>query len=237
MDNGRHPEERTMTARISATITRHHFSLVVKIAVTDGESIAIRGKNGAGKSTLFAAIAGLVPITQGSIQIGDRIVDSTVPRTWIPPEQRNVGFLPQGGALFPHLTALDNVAFGLRARGQSAKQSRDEAMEMVNQFGIESLALRLPHQLSGGQRQRVAIARTLILQPEILLLDEPTVALDAEGRNEVVSVLTDVRHRFNGPILFTSHDDRDIDMLATRVIDIHVSTADDNVTSTLNDSL
>ena len=226
-----------MTARISATINRHHFSLIVKIAVTDGESIAIRGKNGSGKSTLFAAIAGLVPITQGSIQIGDHIVDSTVPRTWIPPEQRNVGFLPQGGALFPHLTALDNVAFGLRTRGQSAKQSRDEAMEMVKQFGIESLALRLPHQLSGGQRQRVAIARTLILQPQILLLDEPTVALDAEGRQEVMSVLANVRHRFSGPILFTSHDERDISTLATRVVDIRTVVIDGNTTSTVNDSL
>lgn len=226
-----------MTAYISATINRHHFSLVVTIAVTDGESVAIRGKNGAGKSTLLAAIAGLIPITQGSIQIGDRIIDSTSPRMWIPPEQRNVGFLPQGGALFPHLTALDNVAFGLRARGQSAIQSRDEAMAMVHQFGIESLALRLPHQLSGGQRQRVAIARTLILQPEILLLDEPTVALDTEGRNDVVSVLEEVRHRFNGPILFTSHDERDVAALATRVIDIHTSVDGEYTSSSIDDSL
>lgn len=227
-----------MTARISATITRPHFSLVVNVAATKGESVAIRGKNGAGKSTFFAAIAGLLPITQGSIHIDDRIVDSTTsPHTWIPPEERHVGFLPQGGALFPHLTAVGNVAFGLRARGMSARDSGAAARDMLIQFGMEELATRLPHQLSGGQRQRVALARTLILQPQILLLDEPTVALDAEGRQEVMSVLANVRHRFSGPILFTSHDERDISTLATRVVDIRTVVIDGNTTSTVNDSL
>lgn len=227
-----------MTVHISATIRRHHFSLSAALSAKNKESVAIRGKNGSGKSTLFAAIAGLHPIAQGSIEIDNRVVDSTTtPHISIPPEQRNIGFLPQGGALFPHLTAIENVAFGLRAHGARRHERLNSAHDMLTQFGIEELSQRLPHQLSGGQRQRVALARTLILQPNILLLDEPTVALDAEGRDDVVSVLGDVRNRFNGPILFTSHDERDVAALATRVVDIHTSVEGEDTISSLDDSL
>lgn len=227
-----------MTMHISATIRRHQFSLSVTLSAQQKESVAIRGKNGSGKSTLFAAIAGLLPIAEGSIEIDNRTVDSTTAAHMsLPPEQRNIGFLPQGGALFPHLTAAENVAFGLRARGTNRRESINSAQVMLAQFGIEELSGRLPHQLSGGQRQRVALARTLILQPSILLLDEPTVALDADGRDDVISVLADVRNRFNGPILFTSHDDRDVAALATRVVDIHTSVDGEHTISSIDDSL
>lgn len=238
MDNRRHPKGKPMTLHIAATIRRHHFSLSVTLSAQNSETIAIRGKNGSGKSTLFAAIAGLIPITDGAIEIDNRMVDSTTPPCFsIPPEHRNIGFLPQGGALFPHLTAVENVAFGLRARGTNRRESIASAHDMLTQFGIEELVQRFPHQLSGGQRQRVALARTLILRPNILLLDEPTVALDADGRDDVISVLTDVRKRFDGPILFTSHDDRDVASLATRVIDVHTSVRDGDTTSSIDDSL
>lgn len=227
-----------MTVHLSVTIRRHHFSLSATLSAKNKESVAIRGKNGSGKSTLFATIAGLLPIAEGSIEIDNRTVDSTTtPRISLPPEQRNIGLLTQGGALFPHLTAIENVAFGLRARGTNRRECMNSAQDMLAQFGIDELSQRLPHQLSGGQRQRVALARTLILQPSILLLDEPTVALDAEGRDDVISVLTDVRNRFNGPILFTSHDERDVAALATRVVDIHTSVDGENTISSIDDSL
>lgn len=210
-----------MTLCMSATVQHGTFSLRAEISVADQECVAVRGDNGSGKSTLFLTIAGLLQCSSGSIRINDHIVDDASSlQIWIPPDQRNVGYLPQGGALFPHLSAIDNVAFGLRARGASKQDSHSSATEMLTQFGIHSLADRFPHQLSGGQRQRVAIARTLILQPDVLLLDEPTVALDSNGRNDVLSVLHDVRSRFSGPILFTSHDERDIESLATRNVSI-----------------
>lgn len=212
--------------------------MTVDLTVINGECVAVLGDNGSGKSTLFAAIAGLLTCSKGSIHINDRVVDTAEnPRTWIPPEERRVGFLPQGGALFPHLTGLENVAFGLRARGESTQHSRSVAMDMLTQFGMETLAHRRPHQLSGGQRQRVALARTLILQPDVLLLDEPTVALDRSGRDEVMTVLTSVRTRFNGPILFASHDERDIDLLATQTVAITTSFNGDSTVSSLTNKL
>ncbi len=226
-----------MTLSVSASVQRQHFVLTADLEVANSEIVAVVGHNGSGKSTLFHLIAGLLQCSAGTVCINDHVMDSAEsPRTWIPPEQRNVGFLPQGGALFPHLTGLENVAFGLRARGTSKHNSRTAAMEMLTQLGIDSFAHRLPHQLSGGQRQRVAIARTLILQPDVLLLDEPTVALDVAGRTEVLTVLNDVRTRFNGPILFTSHDDRDVAALATRSVTIHSQDVDGVVTSALRDA-
>lgn len=210
-----------MTLQMSATVQRGTYTLRAEMSVGNQECVAVIGDNGSGKSTLFLTIAGILKCSSGSIRIDERVVDdASSPQIWIPSEQRNVGYLPQGGALFPHLSAVDNVAFGLRARGASKKDSHFSAMEMLTQFNIHSLADRFPHQLSGGQRQRVAIARTLILQPNVLLLDEPTVALDRNGRNDVLSVLHDVRSRFSGPILFTSHDERDIESLATRCVSI-----------------
>lgn len=226
-----------MTLQVAATVQRPHFALTADIHVSPGECVALLGNNGSGKSTLFHTIAGLLQCESGTININNRLVDSaSPPPSWIPPEERNVGFLPQGGALFPHLTAVNNVAFGLRARGASATDSRTTAMDMLMQFGIETLAERFPHQLSGGQRQRIALARTLILQPDVLLLDEPTVALDSAGRNEVLTVLSDVRTRFSGPIVFASHDERDVASLASRSVTIHSQEIDGVVTSTLSDS-
>lgn len=225
-----------MTLQISAVVQRQNFSLTTNLTIANGECVAIVGDNGSGKSTLFHAVAGLLPCTTGIIRINEHIVDSSgPPQEWIAPEHRNVGLLPQGGALFPHLTATENVAFGLRARGESKKNSHVSAHDMLTQFGIDALSDRFPHQLSGGQRQRVALARTLILQPNLLLLDEPTVALDAHGRHEVLSVLADIRSRFTGPIAFTSHDERDVAALATRSLRINSSETAGIIASTLND--
>lgn len=226
-----------MTLSVSASVHRQHFVLTADLEVANGEIVAVIGHNGSGKSTLFHLIAGLLQCSTGTVCINDHVMDSAEPpRTWIPPEQRNVGFLPQGGALFPHLTGLENVAFGLRARGTSKHNSRTAAMEMLTQLGIDSFAHRFPHQLSGGQRQRIAIARTLILQPDVLLLDEPTVALDTAGRAEVLAILADVRSRFTGPIVFTSHDERDVATLSTRALTISSTVVGENITSTLRDA-
>lgn len=219
-----------MSLSINAVITRDSFELNAQFTVQQGECVAVMGANGSGKSTLFAAIAGLLPISSGHIGVNNVVFTDTATRTWVQPEKRSVGLLTQGGALFPHLTCQQNVEFGLRARGESRHSRRTRAQNMLAQFGIDHLADRLPHQLSGGQRQRVAIARTLVLHPVALLLDEPTVALDSQGRTEVLETLLATRETFTGPIVFTSHDERDVAALAQRTLTISTSARGNVVT-------
>lgn len=212
-----------MSLSVQCVVRRGTFSLSAQLRVDNGETLAIRGANGSGKSTLFAVIAGLVPCESGSVSLDGAVLDSCDNgriHVYVEPNERHVGLLPQGGALFPHLTALDNVAFGLRARGMKTAPAHAQSMAMLSELGIAALADRVPHQLSGGQRQRVAIARTLVTSPRVLLLDEPTVALDADGRADVIDLVTSLRRSFAGPIVLTSHDERDIDALADHVAQI-----------------
>ncbi len=174
-----------------------------------GEVVVVIGPNGAGKSTLLRAIAGLEP---GRVQVGDE--DWThldVPR-------RRVGYVFQDQSLFPHLSALDNVAFGPRARGRSRREADETARRWLDRFGIADLAERRPGALSGGQAQRVAIARALATDPEVLLLDEPFTGLDVSVqmalRNELGQHLRD----FAGTALLVTHDAIDALTLADRVL-------------------
>ena len=174
-----------------------------------GEVLVVIGPNGAGKSTLLRAIAGLEP---GRVQVGDEDwTDLEVPR-------RRVGYVFQDQSLFPHLSALDNVAFGPRARGRSRADADRSARRWLDRFGIAELADRKPRELSGGQAQRVAIARALATDPEVLLLDEPFTGLDVSVqmalRNELGQHLRD----FPGIALLVTHDAIDALTLADRVL-------------------
>ncbi len=160
------------------------------IVVEEGEMMALLGPSGCGKTTLLRVIAGLHRADSGTVVIGDQTVTS--PGTFINPEQRRVGMLFQDGALFPHLTAAENVRFGLRGRS-AAKQRTSDMLDLV---GMGGYADRLPGTLSGGQQQRVALARALAPEPAVLLLDEPFSALDAglrvQVRRDVKRILADV---------------------------------------------
>jgi molybdate transport system ATP-binding protein len=145
------------------------FTLDLDLAVEPGRTLALLGPNGAGKSTALAALAGLV-ISTGSITVGDRVLDD------LPAEKRRIGYVFQDYLLFPHLSVLQNVAFG---------STRELALEWLDRIGIAELASKRPREISGGQAQRVALARALASQPELLLLDEPLAALDAEVRDAV----------------------------------------------------
>lgn len=174
-----------------------------------GEVLVVIGPNGAGKSTLLRAIAGLEP---GRVRVGDEDwTDRDVPR-------RRVGYVFQDQSLFPHLSALDNVAFGPRARGRSRREADAAARAWLERFGIADLAGRRPRELSGGQAQRVAIARALATDPDVLLLDEPFTGLDVSAqmalRNELRTHLRD----FAGVTLLVSHDAIDAVTLADRVL-------------------
>lgn len=170
-----------MTLTFAVTVPARDVS--VELSVAAGETLALLGPNGAGKSTLLAAVAGLVRPADCRVGLGSRTladVRQGRPYVWTPPHRRSVGLLAQDPGLFPHLSALDNVAFGPRCRGVSRSLARLAAAEWLDRVGLAGAGSRRPHQLSGGQAQRVAVARALATDPEVLLLDEPLAALDVD---------------------------------------------------------
>jgi molybdate transport system ATP-binding protein len=179
--------ERGLDARL--VVRRGAFELDLRLTAEPGEVVALLGPNGAGKTTALRALAGLVPMADGHIR-----VDGTELRT-VPPERRGVGMVFQDYLLFPHLSALDNVAFGLRCQGLRKREARRLAAEWLENVGLAEHAASRPRALSGGQAQRVALARALAVGPRLLLLDEPLSALDAHTRLEMRSSL---RHRLAG---------------------------------------
>jgi molybdate transport system ATP-binding protein len=198
-------------------VQRGSLALDVSLDVAAGERVAVLGPNGAGKSTLLRAIAGLLPIDRGSIAIGGVTVDRP-PDEFVVPERRNVGVVFQQYLLFDHLSVLENVAFGPRARGVEKADARRGAAEWLERFGLSSYADDRPTALSGGQAQRVALARALALSPSLLLLDEPLAALDAGTRELVRRDLRSHLSDFAGATVLVTHDPVDAFALAQRVI-------------------
>jgi len=185
----------------------------VSVALTaePGEVVAVIGPNGAGKSSLLSAIAGLVD-AQGRVRLGGRDLLS------LPARERNVGVVFQDRALFPHLSALENVAFGPRSRGVPRTEARAAAREWLDRLAIGDLADRRPRELSGGQAQRVAIARALAQQPDLLLLDEPFAGLDVGVAAGLRIELTRHLASYDGITLLVTHDAIDALTLADRVL-------------------
>ncbi|WP_328761842.1 MULTISPECIES: ABC transporter permease [unclassified Streptomyces] len=177
-----------------------------------GTTIAVVGENGAGKTTLLRALLGLTPRAHAELRLGDTDVTS------LPPHERQVAWVPQDGALFPHLTALANTAYGLRARRVPRAEARREAQLWLDRLGVGHLAARKPAQLSGGQAQRVALARALAARPRLLLLDEPLAALDQTTRARVRHTLRTHLAGFGGVCLIVTHDPVEAVSLADRVL-------------------
>jgi ABC-type sulfate/molybdate transport systems ATPase subunit len=201
-----------MTLNMQCTFSRQQFTLHADVSVASQEVLAVTGSNGSGKTTALLLIAGLLNISSGSIELHGQICDG---EAFVQPEDRHVGILFQHGALFPHLTVTQNVIFGLRARGLHKNDAMIRALSTLQKLDISSFANKRPHELSGGQQQRVALARTLVTQPKILLLDEPTTALDAYAREATLELLAEIFSQFTGPVVLVSHDSRDIQKLAT----------------------
>ncbi|MFF2197691.1 ABC transporter permease [Streptomyces sp. NPDC058157] len=177
-----------------------------------GTTIAVVGENGAGKTTLLRALLGLTPRAHAELRLGDTDV------TALPPHRRQVAWVPQDGALFPHLSALANTAYGLRARRVPRAEARREAQAWLDRLGVGHLAQRRPAQLSGGQAQRVALARALAARPRLLLLDEPLAALDQTTRAHVRHTLRTHLAGFGGVCLIVTHDPVEAVSLADRVL-------------------
>ncbi|MBO8192309.1 molybdate ABC transporter permease subunit [Streptomyces oryzae] len=177
-----------------------------------GTTVAVVGPNGAGKSTLLRALLGLTPRARAELSLGDVAAGA------LPPHRRGVAWVPQEGALFPHLSALSNTAYGLRAQGVRRTEARHRAQEWLERLGVGHLAHRRPGQLSGGQAGRVALARALAARPRLLLLDEPLAALDQTTRAQVRHLLRGHLAEFEGVCLLVTHDPVEAVSLADRVL-------------------
>jgi molybdate transport system ATP-binding protein len=199
-----------VTARLEADLRvadRVHAAFTVE----PGEVLAVIGPNGAGKSTLLHALAGLVDVEGHALIGGTDLLR-------LPVRERRIGLVFQGQLLFPHLSALDNVAFGLRSRGEARHAAEAVAREWLERFGIADLAGRRPRELSGGQAQRVAIARSLATDPDLLLLDEPFTGLDVSVQMALRIELGQHLRDFSGVVLLVTHDAIDALTLADRVL-------------------
>jgi molybdopterin-binding protein len=194
------------------------LDLDVELRAHPGETIAILGPNGAGKTTLLRALAGLVPLSRGSVVHDDVVLDDVARGVHVPAERRAVGMVFQDYLLFPHLSALENVAFGLRARGVSGATARARAREWLGRLGVGAHADARPRALSGGQAQRVALARALAIGPRVLLLDEPLAALDASARGLIRRDLKRHLESFDGVRILVTHDPLEAIALADRLV-------------------
>jgi molybdate transport system ATP-binding protein len=194
------------------------LDLDVVLHVDTGAIVAVLGPNGAGKSTLLRSLAGLVPVQHGRIVLDGQVLDDSARRVHVETSDRPIGFVFQDYLLFAHMSALENVAFGLRARGVHRRAARTAAAGWLDRVGLAALATARPRTLSGGQAQRVALARALATEPRLLLLDEPLAALDAEARVSVRSELRRQLGRFTGTRLIVTHDPLDAMVLAERLV-------------------
>ena len=194
------------------------ISIDVRISAAAREIVGLVGPNGAGKTTVLRAIAGLQPIDRGLVSIRGTVVDDPVRDVLVAPQARRVGVVFQDYRLFPHLSALDNIAFGLRCRSRSRAEARRVAADWLDRFDLGSHRNHRPGALSGGQAQRVALARALATTPDILLLDEPLAAIDPEWRARIGDDLRRHLATFDGVTIVVSHQYDEIRALAGRVV-------------------
>jgi molybdate transport system ATP-binding protein len=209
-----------MTLNTRFALERGSFELNVDLSFNEGEVVAIMGPNGSGKSTFLHGIAGLLPVTSGSLILDNQTLDEATKEVFVDPTQRPVGIVFQGGLLFETMTVLENIIFGLRARKIKRTDAVAQAQPLINQFELAQLLERYPRELSGGQAQRVAIARALITAPKVLLLDEPMSGLDTTTRQLVRAEFREVLAGFAGYRILVTHDVDDALSMADRIIEL-----------------
>jgi molybdate transport system ATP-binding protein len=202
----------------SIQLTLGPLDLDMELSIDESEVVALLGPNGAGKTTFLRAIAGLVPIKSGQVRLDGQVLEDAATGDYVPTERRPIGFVFQDYLLFPHLSVLDNVAFGLRSRGARPREASDKAAQWLDRVGLSSYAKAKPGALSGGQRQRVALARALAPDPRLLLLDEPLSALDVTTRAEVRRDLKRHLTSFPGLRLVVTHDPLEAVAIADRLV-------------------
>jgi putative spermidine/putrescine transport system ATP-binding protein len=183
-----------------------------ELDVADGEFVTLLGPSGCGKTTTLRMIAGLIEPSGGRILFDDQDV------TWLPPRKRNIGFVFQTPALFPHLSVADNIAFGLSVKGGKKDAIVSRVDEMLAMVGLTGYGARLPGQLSGGQQQRVALARVLATDPRVLLFDEPLSALDKNLRDTLKYSILDLQRRTGKTAIYVTHDQSEAFSISDRIV-------------------
>ncbi|MDW6093001.1 ABC transporter ATP-binding protein [Vibrio rhizosphaerae] len=187
------------------------------LTVKEGEFMCLLGPSGCGKTTILRMIAGIEHTTGGSLSINDQLMDSVEHGCFVPPEKRGIGLVFQSYALWPHMTVEENVAFGLKLQKIAKDERLQRCQDVMEKLRIAGYAKRYPAQLSGGQQQRVALARMLVVNPSVLLLDEPLSNLDAALRLEMRAELRRIHQTFGTTIVFVSHDQWEAMTLATTI--------------------
>jgi molybdate transport system ATP-binding protein len=194
------------------------FTLDVDFAAAPGVTIVF-GESGSGKTTLLRSIAGFTRPERGRVAIGERVLYDTASGTNVDPSLRRVGFVFQDLALFPHLSAAENIEYGLAALDRDERRRRTAAI--AASFDIADVLERRPKQISGGERQRVGLARTLVTNPDVLLLDEPLSALDRKAQSRIMADLQRWNNERQIPILYVTHSTREAFTLGERVLALH----------------
>ncbi|MDP9072318.1 MAG: ABC transporter ATP-binding protein [Actinomycetota bacterium] len=207
-----------MTLQAEAVVRRGGFELAATLGLSPGQTMGLLGPNGAGKSTLLAALAGLVPLQRGRVVLDGAVLEDPAAGIRLAPEDRGLGVVFQDLLLFPHLSALDNVAYGLRRRGWRRRPARRQAAGWLGRVGLSHRARARPSALSGGEAQRVALARALASRPRLVLLDEPLSSLDASARPEARRLVAEQLSGFEGARLVVTHDPLEAVALADRLV-------------------
>ena len=192
------------------------FKLDVDLRLPSSGITVLFGHSGSGKTTLLRCIAGLQHAPQGFLSINGNLWQDSDNKLFLPTHKRSLGYVFQEANLFAHLTVLDNLAYGLKRIIQ--KPNTEKFNQIIELLGIEHLMERMPERLSGGERQRVAIARALVLNPEVLLMDEPLASLDSKRKQEIMPFLTRLHNELNIPVLYVTHSQQEVAQLADYLV-------------------
>jgi molybdate transport system ATP-binding protein len=201
-----------------------YFELDADFQVSNSQILVLWGPSGAGKSTILECLAGLRTPDTGIIELGDTILYSSHSSTIVPARERRVGYLFQDYALFPHMTVEKNVLYGLRSFKPSNENEKKRGLDyrvLLDAFGLSHLINRFPSQLSGGEQQRVALVRALVIQPHLLLLDEPFSALDRQSKQKLRQEILNLQKEWQIPMVVVTHDEEDANALGDIIISLH----------------
>ncbi len=202
-----------LVKRFGSVVAVDHVDLEVR----PGEFLTILGPSGCGKTTTLRCIAGLEEPDEGEIYIGDELVSAPAKGVHVPPERRGVGMVFQNYALWPHMTVYDNIAYPLKLRRLSRDEIRRRVRRVLELVRLEGMENRYPHQLSGGQQQRVALARALVMEPRVLLLDEPLSNLDARLREEMRFEIREIQRKLGITVVYVTHDQAEAMAMSDRI--------------------